>query len=63
MFAHEKKKPTQAEISSPEKVPETEEGANSSALLGLKSFNNIFVQGLPRGTDEDSLKNLFTAYG
>lgn len=64
VFAHEKKKPTQAEISSPDVVPATEEGASSTSLLsGIKATNNIFVQGLPRGTDEDSLKNLFAPFG
>jgi len=56
VFAHEKKKPTASEPASPDVVPDDEKS-------GHKGTNNIFVQGLPRGTDEDSLKNMFASFG
>ncbi len=30
---------------------------------GERSFLNIFVQGLPAGTDDDSLKAMFNEFG
>jgi len=62
VFAHEKKKSTPA--GGPAEVTPTTPGATPTTNSPLiKSGNNIFVQGLPRGTNEEQLKTLFMTCG
>lgn len=63
VFAHEKKKSIPVGGAAAEVTPTPAGEATTTNSPLIKSGNNIFVQGLPRGTNEEQLKTLFSTCG